>query len=656
MAANLAITIKAHDQASATLNAVSEKAGGLGKTFGTALKVGALGAAAGIAATIPVAISAVQAASSLNESVNKAAVTFGKAIGPVTEFADTSARKFGISRRAANEYAGTLGVILQASGLSQKATAGMSVDLTKLAADLASFNNIPIDEALEKIRAGLVGEAEPLRTVGVLLSEAAVKQKAVEMGLAPLSAKLTDAQKVQARYAIIMEQTKTAQGDFARTSDGLANRQRILSARFEDLRARLGQKLLPVAVKFFGLLLEGADVIEARVIPKLEHLGAQFRKDVQPTLEEVGATLRRDVLPHVIGFGKAAATVGAGVAQFLLPALDTLRDAWVNIGRPLAELLLPLLERLGRFLLQHKEIVIAVAAAILLITNPWLAVVALLAIVLAKWDEISQFFTQTIPASIDTVIKKVQSIPIIGAIFTDAMNTVKAVVETAFKLIVNRIQFALDSIKNLVAFWKAIFTGDWRGAWDAVRAQAGAIWKLIKGDFGALLDGFVSLLSSKLGLLKGVGAGIASLVAEGFRAGLVLLKLAMNGLISIVEKGLNLIIDKWNGVQFKLPSVNIPGAGKVGGQTINLPDLPRITIPRLEAGGEVLRTGLAVVHRGERFSGVGAPAFAGGATVVFERGAFEGAFPSFIGTASPAQMAQAGEIIGEIIRRRLGAP
>jgi len=611
MAANLAIVIKAHDQAGATLDSLNKKAGGLGKTFGTVLKVGALGAAAGIAASIPVVISAVQAASSLNEAVNKSAVTFGKSIGIVSEFADTSARKFGISERAANEYAGTLGVILQASGLSQEATAGMSVDLTKLAADLASFNNIPIDEALEKIRSGLVGEAEPLRTVGVLLSEAAVQQKAVEMGLAPLGAKLTDAQKVQARYAIIIEQTSKAQGDFERTSDSLANRQRILSARFEDLRARLGQKLLPVAVKFFGLLLEGADVIEAKVIPKLEHLGAQFRKDVQPTLQEVGATLRKDVLPHVIGFGKAAATVGAGVAQFLLPSLDTLRDAWVNIGRPLADLLLPLLERLGRFLLEHKEIVIAVAAAILLITNPWLAVVAVLAVVLAKWDEISALFTQTIPAAIDSLIKKVQSIPIIGAIFTDTMNTAKAIVETVFKLIVNRIEFALDSIKNAVAFWKAIFSGDWKGAWDAVRAQAGAVWKLIKGDFGALLDGFVALLSSKIGLLKGVGAGIASLVAEGFNAGLVLARGAINGLISIVEKGLNLIIDKWNGVEFKLPSVNIPGAGKIGGQTISLPDLPRISIPRLEAGGEVLRTGLAVVHRGERFSGVGAPAFAG---------------------------------------------
>src|SRR3970040_1564671 len=107
-----------------------------------------------------------------------------------------------------------------------------------------------------------------------------------------------------------------------------------------------------------------------------------------------------------------------GIAQFLAPALDTLADLWANALRPALEAVAPIAEKIGRFMLEHKTILIALAGAILLITNPWLAVVAVLAIVLAKWDEISQTFTKTIPGALNSVIKRIQGIPIIGAIFT----------------------------------------------------------------------------------------------------------------------------------------------------------------------------------------------------------------------------------------------
>ncbi len=245
MANTVDILVKATDQASDQLQGIGQKMQGLGSS---AMKVGGM-LTAGL--TLPLAgmaVVGIKAASDLGESMNKNQVTFGAASKSIQQFAETSGKSFGISKQKALEYSATLGVILQASGLAQDASADMSEELVKLAADLASFNNIPIDEALEKIRAGLVGEAEPLRTVGVLLSEAAVQTKAYQMGLAEQGAALTDAQKVQARYAIILDQTKTAQGDFARTSDGLANQQRILSATFSDTAAKLGTALLPIMV------------------------------------------------------------------------------------------------------------------------------------------------------------------------------------------------------------------------------------------------------------------------------------------------------------------------------------------------------------------------------------------------------------------------
>lgn len=210
----------------------------------------------GIAALTAFAVKGVQAASALEEAQNKSNVVFGESNRLIEQFAKTSADAYGISQRAANSYAGTLGTILTVSGLTQEASAEMSINLLKLAADLASFADIEIEEALDKLRAGLVGEAEPLRTVGVLLSAARVEAKAYEAGIAAVGEQLTEAQKVQARYLVILEDTAAAQGDFTNTADSAANAARRLSARAEDQAATLGQKLLPMWEKLQQVLLK----------------------------------------------------------------------------------------------------------------------------------------------------------------------------------------------------------------------------------------------------------------------------------------------------------------------------------------------------------------------------------------------------------------
>ncbi len=190
-----------------------------------------------------------RAASDQEEALNAMRVTFGDAAGSIEEFAFRGADAFNVSRSAALSYTATLGGILQASGLVQQAAAEMSIELVKRAADLASLKNLEIPDALEKIRAGLVGEVEPLRTVGVLLSETVVQQEAYASGIAETGAKLTDAQKVQARYNIIMEQTAVAQGDVANTAGSVANQQRDLAQTWEDNAATLGRRLQPAIAK-----------------------------------------------------------------------------------------------------------------------------------------------------------------------------------------------------------------------------------------------------------------------------------------------------------------------------------------------------------------------------------------------------------------------
>lgn len=200
----------------------------------------------------------IDAASDLSETMNKVDVVFGDSAASVKQFGMDAAQSLGMSKQTALEAAGTFGNLFTSMGLAADQSAEMSTEIVTLAADLASFNNIDPTVALEKLRAGLVGEVEPLRTLGVNLSAAAVEIKAVEMGLISQGEELNAAAKAQASYALILEQTTNAQGDFARTSDGLANSTRIMKAEIGDAFASMGENLLPVALsltkEFTGLI------------------------------------------------------------------------------------------------------------------------------------------------------------------------------------------------------------------------------------------------------------------------------------------------------------------------------------------------------------------------------------------------------------------
>jgi hypothetical protein len=189
---------------------------------------------------------AVSAASDLAESQSKVGEVFRTTSDQVLAWAENSAQAFGQSKQQALEAAGTFGNLLTAIGLADDVSQQFSTSLVELASDLASFNNVSIDDALIALRAGLTGQTEPLRRFGVNLNEAEIRNKALEMGLRVTSGTLDASTKAQAAYALIMEATTTAQGDFQRTSGDLANKQRIATAEFDNAKAELGQGLLPV--------------------------------------------------------------------------------------------------------------------------------------------------------------------------------------------------------------------------------------------------------------------------------------------------------------------------------------------------------------------------------------------------------------------------
>lgn len=216
----------------------------------------------------------VQMASDLNESINKVSVVFGEASEAVLDWSKTTATAIGQSRQEALEAVGTFGNLFKTMGLGQDEAAQMSMNIAELASDLASFNNIDPTIALDKLRSGLVGEVEPLRQVGILLNETVVANKAMEMGLAKSKKELSESAKVQARYALILEQSVDAQGDFARTSGDMANASRIISANMKDLQAVIGEALLPVVAELTTTLAEELPRAIERATPALQRLAS----------------------------------------------------------------------------------------------------------------------------------------------------------------------------------------------------------------------------------------------------------------------------------------------------------------------------------------------------------------------------------------------
>lgn len=234
------------DSANKSLGSLEKSAQKLGTTFQNVGKV----MTASI--TIPMALMAKQAvmmASAYEESLNKMNVVFGENSEAIKKWSLDAARNLGMSQQQAIEAAATFGNLFTSMGLGRSESADMSTGLVQLAADLASFNNLDPTLVLEKLRSGLVGEVEPLRTLGINLTMAATKEKALEMGLADANGEFSQAALLQARYALMLEQSTNAQGDFARTSEGLANQLRILKGNWGDTLKILGENLLPIVNK-----------------------------------------------------------------------------------------------------------------------------------------------------------------------------------------------------------------------------------------------------------------------------------------------------------------------------------------------------------------------------------------------------------------------
>lgn len=240
------------ERTSSVIGTVMQEAGSKLKDTGSKISgagTNMLPVTAGVAAAGGAAI---KYASDTEESVNKVDVAFGKSAGKVKEFAESALENFGMAKGSALDAAATFGDMGTSMGLSKKTAADMATSLTGLGGDLASFKNIGVDQAMTALNGVFTGETESLKQLGIVMTQSNLDAFAMANGFRKTTKEMTEAEKVQLRYAYVMDATKNAQGDFARTSDGTANALRTSQEGAKELAASFGEMLLPAIANILG--------------------------------------------------------------------------------------------------------------------------------------------------------------------------------------------------------------------------------------------------------------------------------------------------------------------------------------------------------------------------------------------------------------------
>lgn len=204
-------------------------------------------------------VPAIKLASDMEETMNKFNIVFGVNSKTVKQWSDEFAGDMGRSKKQIADFMASSQDLFVPLGFDAGEAEGLSKNITQLAVDLASFNNMQDEDVLRDLHAALTGSGEVMKKYGVIVSEAAVKQELLNQGMDPKAA--TDQQKVLARLAIIMRGTTAAQGDAQRSAGSFANQMKRLRAVVDDAAVEIGTALLPIVTPLVKKLADAATFV-----------------------------------------------------------------------------------------------------------------------------------------------------------------------------------------------------------------------------------------------------------------------------------------------------------------------------------------------------------------------------------------------------------
>ena len=228
---------------------------GFSQTLKSLKSIGSLvGIAFSTKKIISFAKESIKLGSDLSEVQNVVDVTYGEMSDAVNSWAKNAMEAYGLSEKVAKQYMGTFGAMSKAFGYTEQAAYEQAAALTGLAGDVASFYNLTTDEAYTKLKSVFTGETESLKDLGVVMTQTALDEYALQKGMGKTTSEMSEQEKVALRLSFVQERLADASGDFARTSTGWANQTRVLTLRFESLKATLGQGFINVLTPLLPLI------------------------------------------------------------------------------------------------------------------------------------------------------------------------------------------------------------------------------------------------------------------------------------------------------------------------------------------------------------------------------------------------------------------
>ena len=610
-----------------------EQAAGKGSSalskFGNVAKKTAAVFAIGLAVAAGATAKAVKAASDLNETMSKSSVVFGKSTDKVVEWSNLAADALGQSQQAALDGASTFALYGKQAKFGGDKLADFSINMSELASDMASFSNTSPEEAIAAIGSAFRGESDPIEKYGVLINEARLQDVAFRKGIIKTSkSALTPQQRVLAVQAALYEQLgkkgSGTIGDFARTSSGLANQQRILSANFKNLQASIGTAFLPVVTQLVTelntKLIPALNVLWATHGPKItafiEHFGSEIIK--------AGANLKNVDFAAIFDKIKAAVDKAG-------PALDKLKTSGGSqlsdsikvtgvVMKFLAEhidLLAKALPFLVAGLIAYKSAqALAHLAALVALPTKIAEVVVNRQLVRSNRELIASRVALTTSTVTGTAAENVgvltRARSVVGMV---AQRVAMVAVRTAtiawtavqwllnVALTANPIGLVIVAIAALIAIIVIIATKTtwFQTAWAFMTKYIAIAWNWLTGKIVAGFKAWLAVVMIVIDWFKRLGARILSDVGRvvAFIIGLPgKIKSAFASLAEIIaspfKAAFNRIARLWNGsvgkLSFTAPSW-VPG---IGGKGFSLPKLPE-----LDTGGFVRSDGMAIIHKGE---------------------------------------------------------
>lgn len=257
--------------------------------------------------------------SNVTEVQNVVDTAFGDLSHQADLWASNAMTNFGLSELSAKKYMGVFGQMSNAMGITGQAALDMAEDVTGLTGDVASFYNLSTDEAYTKLKSIWTGETETLKDLGVVMTQTNLDQYALNNGFGKTTAKMTEQEKVMLRYQYVTSALSNATGDFVKTQDSWANQTRILTLRFEQLKASLGKGFIAL----FTPILRGLNNVLAG-LQKVADGFATFTQmltgaDISSSASAITGLgdIASDTADNVSGIGDAASSTAKQIEKSL---------------------------------------------------------------------------------------------------------------------------------------------------------------------------------------------------------------------------------------------------------------------------------------------------------------------------------------------------